>query len=67
MGNYRIMSLVAVVCFAFVRSSVGNVLADEATNEAIIIRNSAEIWHKGNLDVIDEIIKNMPMHLTPNV
>ena len=68
MGNYRIMVLIAVVLSAFGTIAVDTVLADEATNEAIIIRNSAEIWHRGNLDVIDEIVeKNYVRHMPGGV
>ena len=64
----KTMVLTVVMVLAFCVAAVDTAVADEATNEAIIIRNSAEIWHKGNLDVIDEIIeKNYVRHMPGGV
>jgi len=56
MSNSKIIALIAVISLAFAATAINNAVADEAENEAIIVRNSAEIWHKGNVAVIDEIV-----------
>jgi len=61
----KVLALTALMVLAFCMSGIDNVLADEAKNEAIIERNLEEIWNKGNLDVIDEIIStDYVRHLT---
>jgi predicted ester cyclase len=52
----KILALTALMAFALCVTAVGNVVADEARNEAIIERNLAEIWHNKNYDVADEIV-----------
>ena len=52
----KIIALIALIALAFCMTAVGNAVADEARNETIIERNLAEIWHKGNFAVIDEIV-----------
>ncbi len=56
MSRPKIITLTAVISFAFAMATVSNAVADEARNELIIERNLAEIWHKGNFAVIDEIV-----------
>jgi predicted ester cyclase len=56
MSNSKIIALIAVISLAFAATAINNAVADEARNELIIERNLAEIWHKGNFDVMEEIV-----------
>ena len=48
----KTLALVALMALVFCVTAVGNALADEARNEAIIERNLAEIWHNKNYNVV---------------
>ena len=56
MSKGKVIALIALISLAFGVTAIDNAVADEARNEAIIERNLAEIWNKGNLAVINEII-----------
>ena len=56
MSKSKIIALSALIILAFGVTAIGNAVADEARNELIIERNLAEIWHKGNFDVMKEIV-----------
>ena len=61
----KIIGLTALIALAFGMTAIDNAVADEARNERIIERNLAKIWHKGNLDVVDEIVAtNYVRHLS---
>jgi hypothetical protein len=60
----KIMALTALTTLAIGMTAIGNAVADEARNETIIEGNLAEIWHKGNFAVMDEIVAtNYVRHL----
>ncbi len=52
----KIIALTALTTLAVGMTAIDSAVADEAENERIIKRNLVEIWHKGNYDVIDEIL-----------
>ena len=52
----KTLALIALVALALCVITVGNAVADQAKNEAIIERNLEEIWNNLNLGVIDEIV-----------
>ena len=56
MSKGKIIALIGLITLALGVTAIDNAVADEARNEAIIEGNLEEIWHKGNLDVIDEIV-----------
>jgi predicted ester cyclase len=45
-----------IITIAFCLSAIGYAMAGEKENLEIIKRNLDEVWHKKNLDVMDEIV-----------
>lgn len=52
----KIVALTALIILAFGMTAIGNAEADEEKNKTIVKRNIEEIWNKGNIAVVDEIL-----------
>ena len=60
----KILSFTFLMALTFCVTALGNAVADEAKNEAIIERNLAEVWNNQNYAVADEFVApNYVRHL----